>query len=119
VDESNYRLTADFHTAHDAGAVVDVLTAVPELSKDDASLSYYPGSTTFFLYAPTADVFEDVARVFRVSVDRSGLRPVSVAAGRWLSDEARWSDETPPGSAADDSGWVGAIIEGLLSWPVY
>jgi hypothetical protein len=122
VDESDYRLTADFHTEHDAGAVVELLEANPELSKDGASLSYYPGSKTLFLYAPTADVMERVVRVLRVGADTIGVRPVSVAAGQWLSDEERWSDDGDSGSAGDSSGSgvvsgvAGGIMDGWLAW---
>ena len=113
MDETNYRLTADFHTKHDASAVVDFLEATPELSKDGGALSY-PGSKTLLLYAPTADVMERVARLLRVGADAAGVRPVSVATGQWLSDEARWSD--------DETGWDGSgVIEAILSsfpgWP--
>jgi hypothetical protein len=122
VDESGFRLTAEFETERDAGAVVEFLQAVPELSKDGASLSYYPRSTTLFLYASTADVMERVVRVIREGADTVGVRPVSVAAGQWLSDEACWSDDASSGSAGDSSGSavassaVGVAIEGWLHW---
>jgi hypothetical protein len=121
VDESNFRLRADFQTADDARSVVGLLETAPEFSKDGASLSY-PGSGTLFLYAPTANALEHAIRTFRVSADGLGLRPVSVAAGQWLSDEEGWSDEASSGFAVDGSGSVvvgeiAELIGALLNWP--
>lgn len=120
MDDSEYRLTADFHTKEDAGAVVELLKATPELSS--SALLSYPGSKTLVLYAPTADVMDRLVRLLRVVADTVGVRPVSVAVGQWLSDEARWSDDTSSESAVDPSGSavassvVGGVIEGWLNW---
>jgi hypothetical protein len=114
--DENWRVLVTFGTKADARADADLLRTSDGVTDAGGSVSYSRGSAGLFLYAPTSERVESVARVLRAAVDALGIEPTGVSVGQWLEGVTRWSDDEDAVPAGDDHavdnfiGWIETIV---------